>query len=309
MGQRLLLCRPQGGLNDMLSQIEACCRYAEKAGRTVVVDTAYPGGTAFQDDFRNYFESKQSRLLLSLDEPGATLDAIKVAPEFLQGRVSTYSAIWGPNGAWNAKRQRPANAWLDAETRKPLTFDFLKDHPQELLLHHSEGRNQVSPYALMRLVVARKVTDELKRRLDAIGRPYDAIHIRHTDMKTSYEPTLESIRKSPPQKVFVATDNIQVLDDFRAALGPDRVFSFSSLPATAGEPLHKGAAHGESRFARNQDAIVDLLMLALSRQLLIVKVQEGPEYSGFSKLAQELWHHKIMLKHLLGRDDIEFGLN
>jgi hypothetical protein len=36
---RLLVCRPQGGLKDMLCQIEQCCRYAERFDRTVLVET------------------------------------------------------------------------------------------------------------------------------------------------------------------------------------------------------------------------------------------------------------------------------
>ena len=79
MAQRLLLCRPQGGLNDMLCQVEACCRYGERSGRSVIVDTNYAGSTYFRDDLRNYFRSRHGKLILGLDDP-SSLDGATVFP-------------------------------------------------------------------------------------------------------------------------------------------------------------------------------------------------------------------------------------
>ncbi|MEY3069700.1 MAG: hypothetical protein RLZZ456_1399 [Pseudomonadota bacterium] len=49
--ERYLLCRPEGGFNDMLCQIELCWHYAEANGRTLIVDSAVTG---FGDDFATY---------------------------------------------------------------------------------------------------------------------------------------------------------------------------------------------------------------------------------------------------------------
>ena len=309
MGDRFLLCRPQGGLNDMLSQVEACCRYAEQAGRIVIVDTAYAGSSTFHDDFRNYFRSSQARLLLDPSEAGCSFDEMTVMPEFLQGRVSGYTADWRPRRAPHPSPGGQASSgWMDTKTGLPLSFKFNEGHPQELLVHHAEGRRDIALFALMRMTVPPRISDELKRRLDAIGPGYDAIHVRHTDYRSKYEEAIDGLRKAPPRRLFLATDNAEVLQQFRDVLGVDRVFSFSWLPPNAGEPLHKTVLGVEDRFNRNRDAIVDLLMLALSRRLILVRLQDGPGLSGFSQLANTLWSTKIALKHLLARDDIEVGL-
>lgn len=310
MAQRLLLCRPQGGLNDMLCQIEVCCRYAELAGRTVVVDTHFSGSPYFQDDFGNYFKSTQSKLKLATGEVGVDLDALSVMPGFLQGRVMTYSPVMGPSGKWSERAQREALTWVDAQTRQPLTFDFTRDHAQELLVHHAYGRNGMAQFALLRLRLKRSVSDELRKRLVMIGPPYDAIHVRHTDYQANYGPALQALRAGPPRKLFLATDNVDVLHEFRAVLGADRVYSFSALPSKAGEPAHKEDLRADDRFARNSDAILDLLLLALARQLVVVKLEgTGPPHSGFSRLAHALWTSKIIIRHLLARDDIRCGLD
>ena len=40
MSEQVVLCRPEGGFNDILCQIELCWRYADAHERVLVVDTA-----------------------------------------------------------------------------------------------------------------------------------------------------------------------------------------------------------------------------------------------------------------------------
>lgn len=295
-------------MNDMLGQLEACCRYAELAGRTVIVDTAYPGAANFRDPIDRYFASRQGRLLFGLDKAPGALAAATVMPEFLQGRVNSYVPVWGPSGIWNEQLGRDWNGWIDSQTGQRLSFDFGVGHRHELLVHHSQGRNPLAMFALMRMQLRPALGDELRRRLGAIGGPYDAIHVRHTDYRSDYAARLQALAASPPDRLFVATDNAAVLEQFRAALGAQRVFSFSALPDRPGEPLHRPSADADL-FERNRDAIVDLLMVALARQVIRVKLSAGPAYSGFTELAHNLWSAKPVLKQLIARDDIVFGLH
>ena len=88
--ERLLLCRPLGGLNDMLCQIDLACRYAERFDRTVIVDTKHQSKIYFRDSFSNYFASRQDRLVLDADQVFGRLDQLDVFPQFLAGRVTRY---------------------------------------------------------------------------------------------------------------------------------------------------------------------------------------------------------------------------
>lgn len=299
--RRLVLCRPQGGLNDMLCQIEKCCRYAERMGRSLVVDTAYRHSQYFMDRLDRYFVSGQSRLFLSAEDFGESFVGLQVFPEFLSGRVNEYTASF----------DAALKGWHEPGDPRPVTFDFSKDYPHALLVHHQSGGGMHSQYALLRMRVEDALVAELGRRVREIGVPYAAVHIRHTDYASDYQEVLEHFRGTLRGPLFVATDNREVLEEFRLALGRERVYSFACLPPTAGDPLHRGQHPSASAYARNRDAILDLLMLALSKRLHITKLLENPygaTLSGYASLAQTLWSSKILLKTLLPDSGLDFGL-
>jgi hypothetical protein len=299
---RYLLCRPQAGLNDMLCQIEKCCRYAERTDRVVIVDTNYRHSPYFRDDLSRYFVSRQAKLCLCAKEFQDRFDQWQVYPDALFGRVNDYTAI----------RDDKSYVRYDAQTGIPITFDFEKEYPHSLLVHHQGGGGVLSLFALLRIKIGRVVADELTARYRAIGTRYSAIHIRNTDLNTRYEAALAELKGGVAEPLLVATDDRKVVEEFRSALG-DRVFSFASLPANAGKPIHimEQPEPELEVFRRNSDAILDLLMLSLSRKLYLLEVYNNRhgKYSGFSVLAQNLWSSKIVLKHLVADSDIHFGLD
>jgi len=297
---RFLLCRPQGGLNDILTQIEGCCRYAEQTGRIVVVDTNYRNTRHFKDRLDKYFVSNQSRLLLAAEQLTEDLDQLRVYPEFLSGRVNAYMAVW------NKERI----AYCDTETGQPVGFDFSKDYPHQLLVHHQPGGQQISMFALLRMTIQKPLIAALTERLNAIGRPYSGLHVRHTDYRSNYAEAMDRLRRLP-ERLFLATDNKGVVDDFRSALGADRVWSFAGLPANGGRPLHVDPPPGADVFRLNADSILDLLMLALSNRIHLVEVENSPwgKHSGFSLLAMNLWQAKTVLRHVLACPEIRIGLD
>lgn len=299
---RLLLCRPQGGLNDLLSQVEKCARYAERTGRTLIVDTNYKSSAFFKDDFSEYFVSRQRRLILGTSAVDSSLEQLRVFPEALSGRVNSYEA----------RQNLQTHQFCDADSGLPLTFDFAKDYPHQVLVHQQAGGSRDSVFSLLRMTLQNRVADELVRRVTEIGGAYAAIHIRHTDYQTDYEHPLASLAQASVDRLFVATDNRQVIEDFCTRMGRGRIFSFSALPQSAGQPAQTLDLSEADRFRRNQDAIIDLLMLALSRQLHLLPLKQnrfGTKYSGFSVLAHQLWSSKTILKHLLSRPDLRFGLD
>jgi hypothetical protein len=300
---RFLLCRPQAGLNDMLCQIEKCCRYAERTDRTVIVDTNYKYSSYFKDDLSRYLVSRQSRLCLCAEEFKDQLDQWQVFPESLSGRVNDYSVI----------RNEKSYVRYDAQSGVPVTFDFGQDYPHRLLVHHQGGGGDLSLFALLRMKIAPVIADQLTMRYRQIRPRYSAIHVRNTDLNTRYADALAKLKSSSTEPLFVATDNRTVVEEFRSALGDDRVFSFASLPTNAGQPIHiieQPESHDEV-FQRNSDAILDLLLLSLAQKLHLLEVYNNKhgKYSGFSVLAYNLWSSKIVLKHLIANSDVHFGLD
>lgn len=302
MSQRFVLCRPQGGLNDMLCQIEKCCRYAETTARTVVVDTAYIHSDYFKDDFSRYFSSKQKRLIFSIGDQAADMDAMQVYPEILQGRLYSYEVHFDGK----------ILAFCDTASGQPITFDFKRDHAQPLLVHHQAGGGSLSHSALLRLSLDRSLVDELMARIRTMGGPWIGVHIRDTDYSTGYESLLQQLKKVSAKRIFLATDSLQVRQRVESELKNTAVYSFSRRLSADGKPLHKMRGMDDSDvFASNRDAILDLLMLALSTKLLFKKIEPnayGVSHSGYSVLAHHLWSSKIVLRHVISDPRIEFGL-
>ncbi len=146
-------------------------------------------------------------------------------------------------------------------------------------------------------------------RLQLIGEPYSAIHIRNTDMKTDYSDALNELAANRVSPLFVATDNKDVLEHFKSTLLSSRIFSFSDLGHNAGQTLHLNIKSTEEAFARNKDAILDLLTLARADRLTLCKSDKNgiPKsgYSGYSLLARNLNKSQNVLKTLVGRDDVD----
>jgi hypothetical protein len=294
-GERLVLCRPLGGLNDVFCQIERACAYAERFGRTVVVDTLEQSDRYFRDRFSNYFDSLQENLVLDADLVGDRLDALDVMPAFLSGRVR----------ACRPRYDAARGGWIDEPSGQVVSFDFEHDHTAELLVHHDAGGGMDSIRALARLRLKDPLVQALKARLAVVGRSYVGLHIRDTDYRTNYRRLLAKTSIGPHARVFVATDSAEALAYCRAAFGDDRVFSFAALPES-GARLHHIADPAEA-YARNLDAILDLLMLALASAYEMLQIEPnrfGARFSGYSVLAANLRNNPAVLARLLGVTDL-----
>ena len=299
----MLLCRPRGGLTDILSQIEKCCRYAENTNRVVIVDTAFRsenGNNGFGDEFDRYFVSRQTHLVLRARDLYPVFDRASTFPPCLQGRVSSYDLDY--DGAW---------ILVERETRQPLTFDFGKPYPHDLLVHQEARRLPIAVSVFMRLRLQPLLRRELLARFRKIGGPYLGVHIRHTDYRSDYHPVIGRIAAAPVAKVFVATDNRQVLDEFRASLPGKQIFSFSEELSVDGTPIHLRAPEKGDVYKRNCDAILDVLLLALSGNVVSADLTNSPHNSkkpGLTVLATALASQKRYLSALLG-DTVKIGLD
>jgi hypothetical protein len=299
---KLLLCRPQGGLNDILSEIGKCIKYGRRFNRKVYVETDYHGSNHFNDDFAYYFQTTDQTLILDGKEIIKTFDPLPVVPHFIQGRVNTYRSLIGGTG-------------IDEATRQAITFDFSRNHNENILLHHANGqlKGRNALIALSCLRVSEELSEKLKVRQSVLGSDYSAIHIRHTDYKTDYQRRLQKIAPKIMGRIFVATDNREVLDYCKTLFGAARVFSFSHLPEDDAEPLHHSRRMDGMR-QRNTDAILDLFTLALARRYFFFRRISThfhliPRYSGFSVLAERLRHEpRLLHKVITGEDNKRLGV-
>ena len=294
-GLRLVLCRPQGGLTDMLSRIGACLSYADRFDRTVIVETDFAGAHFFRDRFDRYFISHDHKLILNSAPYISLFDLMECEPSQFTGRVTAYSSEYN----------RDLNALAEVGTGVVTQFSFRKKYRAPLLLHHAVGGSiRKAAVALRRLSITPDVLAVFEERKARIGSNYSGIHIRHTDYNTDYRDNVLKLKNDIKGNVYVATDNRDVLAYCKEVFGSERVYNFSTFPDQAGQALHGNSSLDP--WQCNLDALVDLLLLASAKDFYFFQLtgqrRAKPAYSGFSLLVQLLRNNKSLLDNFVHSD-------
>jgi hypothetical protein len=289
---QFLLCRPEGGLNDILSEIGKCLAYCQRFNRTLIVETNSQDSAHFKDVFGHYFKSTAPNLILDAQDFRDDFDAQTVLPHALQGRVNSYSRE-------NLFEAGELNSSIG------IGFDFSQQHEAKLLVHHQNGRQKKrnAMIALGQMKLQPELCKMLSDRLDILSANYTSFHVRHTDYKTDYKPRILRIAPHIKGPIFLATDNREVVEFFCSVFGSNRIFNFSELPEVAGKPVHYSPSAKNMR-RQNHDAILDLFTLTLASAYYFFPRETGKfevfkNYSGFSRLAARLKASPNILQQVL----------
>lgn len=285
---RSLLCRPQGGLNDILCSVGRCWAYAQKHNRTLLVDTRLSG---IRDDFWRYFSIDRESTLVDKNLDYSWLDSLSTFPRPIQGRVSTLMTDYS-----SAK-----GGFMDLTSGELVSFDFEKDYQEELLVYEQGwlGGELMSAQVLEKLRFTEDVGSRIKKSIEVLPSAYCGIHIRHTDYTTDYKNLLINAKKHLEGRiVLVCSDNLDVINYAKDELEKSKVIRLSTFESNDGKRLHYHE-FGVDQYARNVEALTDLVALALSEELIFGNVNEAGRPSGFSWLAQHLNSNKGMVKSML----------
>lgn len=297
-----VLVRPLGGLNDNLTQLERCWRYAERFCRTLLVDTA--GSEGFHQAFSSVFEVVRSACPVacaSTTDLDALFASVTVLPHSLQGLKQDYPTDYN----------KSIRNFVHAESGERLGFDFGRDHPETLLVHQQCGGQRVAIYAMARLRFTSEMRALVADRLRPLaGKHYLAVHVRHTDYQTDYNAFFDASEEIilSYERCLLCTDSREVADYARQRFGEARILQLGPVPDTGGAPLHRHAKELDD--ASRKDHLVrqfaDLLGLAMGSQIVGGKLTSGglAGFSGFFMLADGLRRNSWVISQLLGRSGI-----
>ena len=285
---KYVLCRPRGGLNDMLCEIEKCRMYAEQHGRKLLIDTTLSG---FREHFWRYFELAWPDSIFEMTLDYSALNQMPSFPKVIQGNISHFQATRSPI---------LLGGYIDAKTGEKITFDFSKAYEETLLIHEQEWSGpMISVFFLDRLRLTNEVKEIVLEKLLTLPKYYDAIHIRHSDYTTNYKDYLASIKSDLSNRnVLICSDSSEVLEYCQSELTESRLYRLSTFNNADGKPLHKGGS-SLGQFENNVEAITDLIGLGLSERIYYDNLDKMSQASGFSYLAAVLHDNKHMIKRLL----------
>ena len=289
---RYLICRPRGGLNDTLCQIEKCWQYAEQFNRVLIIDTYESGLMA---NFFDFFVVKKSSVAVRgnfTDEELKKVNQLSCLPEFFQGELFKRSIYF----------LNPQKNYVDYLTQQSATFDFNVDHTQEILVHEQSGGGTLSFECLGRLSFSKKISESIQQALAKLPKNYQAIHVRNTDYQTDYNYYFKKIKKRVSKNnLLVCSDDNKSIDQAKNTFLLTNVFSITTLVKTSkNQPLHLRQYYTNQSECETatKNALIDLIGLGLADILFIMSGNHGHP-SGFSVLAAYLCEHKKIIRQLL----------
>lgn len=287
---RVLLCIPRGGMNDALCQIERCWDYAERHGRSLLIDSRRSGLLA---DFDTFFTLRPPTMEV-VPRVGAERYAML---QRLDGRPALPSGVGTHRAVYSDSRGN----FVDPGTDQLLTFDFGSDHPEPLLLHEQCGGGDLSYRLLDRVTLAPAVRSEVARALAGLPADYAAVHVRNTDYRTDYEPLFAAIRTQlAGRDVLVCSDDAGAIARARQVFDRSHVLTVTHTPDIPGQPLHQHRTYRSDgdKVRATIAAITDLMALGGANDLHFADVTRGYP-SGFSRLARHLNDNKPVIRSLL----------
>jgi len=276
--KKLLLCRPHGGLNDILCQIKKCLKYASEHDRELYIDGSRSG---FLDSFENYFIAPKGVHLKGIDFLSQPFD---VYPHCLSDNITTFKS----------KYHLTIRNYTHIPTNTILSFDFDKSYAEQILVHEQCGGGTSSIKVLEKFTLKENIRLHISKIIESLGE-YDAIHVRHTDYKTDYEKFFSDINDKLGDKIVLCTDSYEC-QVYAKSLWKERLHIATNIPDTQGKRLHTNP--NLDRFQTNMDTLVDLFILAYGQNLYTTKVDKGI-VSGFGRLAGLLRNRKDLIEKLL----------
>jgi hypothetical protein len=197
-----VVCRPLGGLNDMLNQVERCREYAAQHRYRLIVDTQGCAGSCLPLPFGRVFQLQNCGCV--------ALTSLSTDEQSLLNRMET----------WPAKFEGIMHKRVP---REPLPIDFGAPPSAPLMVHMMNGGGTRSHKLIKRrqLSVSPAFLADHAVRWQALVRgvrslgAYEAVHIRHTDYKTpGYAALLESVFADEGVScALVCSDNAGVLEE------------------------------------------------------------------------------------------------
>lgn len=268
LDKRFVLCRPNGGLNDALCQIEKCWSYSRAFSRKLIIDFY---GEPFLRSFFSRLAIRrefQSEAVLADHQTMLGLNAMQTFPPEVSGRLLTYRAV--------QVQGEIRSALFEYDSKARLSFNFRTDYEEQLVMHHSGGGGALGHRALTLFKVSDDTLASIAETLNFLPEEYDAAHVRATDYQTDYQAFFTRIQRMESSRPLVLlTDNYEVVRLSEAFLRGRDIVSFDKHELPPGEPIHRSKANQDSEFADRASfqLLCELFAVASARRFFYTSVR------------------------------------
>lgn len=288
---RYLLCRPRGGLNDTLCQIEKCWQYCDKYNRILIIDTTRSGiFIKFSDIFKDITNSNY--LFELSNEKIIEINNLTCQIKQIEGKLDSYKSIYINKENYNL-----------VDINQKISFDFDKDYQEDVLIYEQCGGGTDSFKLLKKLTFV----DDLKLKIKnlKLKTNYKSIHVRNTDYKTDYTTLFKNIKSElKGDDVLICSDDGNVINKAIDILSESNVFTKTNNKFSLdGNPLHNTFNNytDEEKRILTENSIIDLVLLGLSDKIYYSNISnfDFTVISGFTKLSLLLNEEKSVINQLI----------
>jgi glycosyl transferase family 25 len=265
-----ILCQVQGGINNMLCELWKCTEYAIQYNRSIILTH----WSYFSADLFDIFDfSKYPVPVYSLDK----LQRIKynsVEPSGCEEYVKLFM-----NKHENTQEIHKLHTQMFA-FNKERVYDEMT-----LLVNDSYSGGLGSVEAFKNIHFTEKFKKFYKEKTSNFPKLYNALNIRHTDMKVDSEALIRNINADKP--LFIGTDDCslkkKILDEYE--------FTFSTDFDNNDMPLHYSGKEDTLEWA-----ITDLCFMVLSENKISDYYNGIENKSGYTLLIDQLKEFKESIK-------------
>lgn len=253
--KKYVLCRPSGGFQDNLCQMEKCYNYCKKWNRSLLIDTldgCYK--VSFDENF--YFENSEVEIICN---------SKKIRRMILERR-----------------RKRIRIKSITDEKYQNENFWKLDNDFKEEIIYYRLGGGSYFPENILKILrFDKKNLENFWKKYNTIVKPYLSIYVRNTDIQNDYKKFYDENKNliNKYRNIFIATDDKNVVNFYRKQ--NLNIYSFTTFPKSG--PVHYSEINGNKKI---QDMICDLLILGLSENLLT------NSRGYFKRLAQYFFNNK-----------------
>lgn len=282
---KFILCRPLGGLNDVLCQVAFSRALGVALGRKVVIQSE-TASVAPSHRFGHKFED----IFLSTDD---TLDCDPRALwehdyKDFDKRIQDLAPRIGVDKFAESSVSKLTSGKAH-ESRLSL-LESLKQTRTPILVHESWGGGLRSATALKYLTLVPRLTSLIPSLRAAVSGHSVGFHFRNSDLRSDFSFLEKELLSVPVDcSVLVATDDSDLLERIRSTLPGRKIVSASEILESLSRSL-----------TDTERAVLEMVMLSFCENLVLIpierpkdnyhaKVVSQPRYSGFGRLSKHVW--------------------
>jgi hypothetical protein len=257
---------PQGGFNDMLSNIKNTIDYCVKTKRTLLIDTTK---CCYGINFSDYFYLKNIPISIIAD-----VNEIRKI-------ITDESLTIYPDSITDRNMDKWEFIWVDTCTYilNGVYMGLPQEKRSEAIIVHSTCGGGRGINLFKNLIFNQNIIEHIKHVFAKLPAKYIAIQVRNTDIKCNYV-SLYNINKKIIHSfdtVYVATDDPESLKFFREQ--GLNVLNFTEFPINPTFNLHYSTVSSDTKI---KNMLCDLYIVTMAHTL--VSNSEG----GFINLVRDI---------------------